>query len=214
MRLAVFGAAGAIGRRVVEEAVARGHEVTAVHRRRPEDVRDGVHVVIGDVREASEVLGAGGHDVVVSAVGAGARGPDPDFAVYLDAARALVAALRELGPEAPRLIVVGGAGSLEVEPGVRVVDTPGFPPQFHEEALAQARALDYYRTVDDVRWTYVSPAALLEPGERTGRYRVGGDRLLTDDAGNSQISVEDYAVALVEQAERGAGTPGRIAVAY
>jgi len=214
MRIVVFGAGGAIGRRVVDEALDRGHRVTAVHRTPPATRRDGLEVVRGDVRDPLPVLRLAVLDAVICAVGAGAMGSSPDYPVYADAAQALVAALRA-GPEpAPRLVVVGGAGSLEASPGVLVVDAPQFPAHLLDEALAQGRALAYYRGVSDVRWTYVSPAAQLEPGERTGRFRTGGEQLLVDADGHSRITIEDYAAALLDELERPRAIGRRMTVAY
>ncbi|MEV6976303.1 NAD(P)H-binding protein, partial [Kitasatospora sp. NPDC093806] len=123
-------------------------------------------------------------------------------ALIAPAARALVEGLRALGDEAPRLLAVGGAGSLETAPGVRVWDTPGLPATVLEIMHAHGDALAYYRTVSDVRWTVLSPAARIEPGERTGHYRTGLEQLLTDATGQSRISVPDYAVALVDEIEQ------------
>lgn len=154
-----------------------------------------------------------GRDVVVSAVGAGIHGPNPEYAIYREAAEALVAALRSLA-DAPRLLVVGSAGSLAVDDGVRLLDTPDFPATYQEEALAQADALDYYRSVEDLEWTYISPPVLLEPGERTGQYRTAGDRLLLGAAGASRISIADHAVAFVDEIERPTTIRVRFNVAY
>src|SRR5262249_37887008 len=107
----------------------------------------------------------------------------------------------------------GSAGSLEVSAGIRPVDTPQLPAPYKAEALAQAQALDYYRSVSDVAWTYISPAVRVEPGERTGRYRTGGDQLLTDDQGNSTISMEDYAVAAIDELEKPRAIGRRLSVA-
>lgn len=111
-------------------------------------------------------------------------------------------------------MIVGGAGSLQTTDGTLVSRTPGFPAALAEEAAAQHRALEQYRSVDDVSWTYLSPPAHLEPGRRTGRYRTGRDTLLTDERGDSTISTEDYAVALVDELERPTGDRARITVAY
>ncbi len=214
MKIVIFGAGGAIGRRIVTEAVERGHDVTAVHRKIPAG-RDGLRVLSGDVRDPLAVLRAlPGQDAVISAVGAGHGAPSPDYRVYLDAARALVAALQALRERAPRLIVVGGAGSLRAGAGPRLLDTPEFPAEFREEALAQADALDFYRVVSDVRWTYVSPAAQLTPGARTGRFRTGGDQLLIDEQGQSRITIADYAAALLDELEHPRAIGRRMTAAY
>lgn len=217
MKVLIYGATGNIGSRLAREALDRGHEVIAVVR---DPSRTPAHegpfeVAGGDVLD-SELAGelAGGRDAVISAVGAGIWGPDPRFDIYCTAAESLVEALRTINENAPRLLVVGGAGSLEVAPGVRLVDTPEFPAMFHEEALAQADALNYYRTVTDVEWTYLSPAAIIEPGARTGRYRTGDDAMLTDESGNSTITTEDYAAAFVDELERPQAIGRRLSVAY
>lgn len=197
-RIAVTGANGNIGRRVVAEARSRGHHVTEV-------VRDPAKARGKDVAVLPEALDPAvladiirGHDVVVSALGAGSS---PDRSLYRKAAEAYVHALRSLGSDAPRLIVVGGAGSLRTSSGHRVIDAPDFPDAWKPEAKAQADALDYYRTIDDVEWTYFSPAAMIGPGGRTGKYTTDTDRLVTDPEGNSRISYEDYAAALVDEIE-------------
>jgi putative NADH-flavin reductase len=214
MRILVFGAGGSIGGRVVNEAVGRGHDVTAVLRRGSSASADGARVVTGDVRDPLPVLRDGPHDAVVSAVGAAALSDTPDYPIYLDAAEVLVDSLRALREAAPRLLVVGGAGSLRAPSGARVIDTPEFPAQFREEALAQSRALEFLRSVSDVRWTYVSPAAMIEPGERTREFRVGGDDLLVDATGHSRISMEDYAVAMLDEIEEPRAVGRRMTVAY
>jgi prolipoprotein diacylglyceryl transferase len=200
MRIVVFGAGGRVGTRTVAEALARGHDVTAVVRDpAAHDLdRDGLSVVAGDATDPSSVAEvAAGHDLAISTVGTG-FGKTPE--TLPAAARGLLEGLSRAG--VARLIVLGGAGSLEVAPGVRVLDTEGFREEWKPDALAQAESLDIYRSATtDVDWTYVSPAALLEPGERTGEYRTGDDRLLVDDEGKSAISMEDFAVALLDEAE-------------
>jgi putative NADH-flavin reductase len=111
-------------------------------------------------------------------------------------------------------MVVGGAGSLEVAPGQAAADQPGFPDAYLPEALAHRDVLAFYRTVDDLDWTYVSPAAEIAPGERTGRFRIGGDLMLTDAHGNSRVSAEDYAIAFVDELEKDAHPRARMSVAY
>jgi len=140
-----------------------------------------------------------GHDVVISAVGA-ARAAEPDYSLYRRAAESLVEALRSIGPGAPRLIVVGGVGSLRGPDGRLLLEE--VPAERLPEHLGQKAALDFYRDVSDVRWTYVSPPARIAPGERTGVYRTGTEELLVSADGRSEISMEDYAVALIDEAER------------
>ncbi len=113
-----------------------------------------------------------------------------------------------------RLVILGGAGGLEISPGVRVVDAPDFPAMWKANALAQIKALALYREVEDLDWTVVSPAAIIEPGERTGNFQIGGDQLLVDAEGRSRISIADYAIAFVNELERGEAIRRRITVAY
>ncbi|NSC24885.1 NAD-dependent epimerase/dehydratase family protein [Streptomyces albus subsp. chlorinus] len=200
--IAVFGANGNIGSRIVREALDRGHHVVAVVRDPDSFVasRDAVTVTTGDVLSPDSVAAVGEDvDVVVSAVG-GKDGPG-HLATIRPAAEALVAGLRSLGGEAPRLVFVGGAGSLRRPDGSRVWDTEGLPEAILQIMHAHGDALEYLRGVEDVRWTNVSPAATIEPGARTGTYRVGKDDLVVDADGNSRISMEDYAVAVLDEIE-------------
>ena len=195
MNIVVFGATGMIGTRIAAELKQRGHAVTAATRATGADVTDPPSVA------------SVGADAVVSAVSA--RGMSYTLA---DVAPALVAGVREAGVR--RLLVVGGASSLEVAPGKRLLDTPDFPEEWKPEAIAHTKALDYYRSVEDLDWTFVSPAAFIQPGERTGRYRLGGDQLLVDDNGNSEVSAEDYAIAIADLLEKGGRERERITVAW
>lgn len=213
MKLAIFGASGWIGGAVTREALARGHEVTAVVRdpARLELSHDRLATATGDVTQPDSIAAVtAGHDAVVAAI-SGRR--DAHHEAVPAAARALLEALPRT--DVDRLVWVGGASSLEVAPGVRVFDTPEFPADWKPEASAQIDALEVFRTSDsEVQWTVLSPAALIEPGERTGRYRTGGDQLVTDEKGESRISVEDYAVALVDELERPAHIRERFTIAY
>ena len=151
---------------------------------------------------------AAGHDAALRAV---TQHSHPE--ILVEVASTLLEGLAQAGVQ--RLVVAGGAGSLYVEDGVRLMDTPDFHDDWKPEAQAQADALDVYRSADtDVDWSYVSPGALLEPGERTGAYRVGGDRLLTDDEGHSRISMEDFAVAMVDEAVEPKHSRDRFTVAH
>jgi uncharacterized protein len=211
MRIILYGATGSLGQLILAEALSRGHEVTVVVRD-PSRMEDAPNVTLrhGDVLDTPSVAAlAPGHDVLVSAVGPG-HGGDPSFLV--EAARSLTAAAESTGV---RLMVLGGAGSLEVAPGVQLLETPDFPAPWLGTALAHRDALDVYRAVPDaVDWTYVSPADRIEPGKRTGRYRTGGDQLVTDDQGSSHISAADLAVAIIDEVERPSHRRQRFTVAY
>lgn len=209
MKILLIGATGNIGSRILREAVSRGHEVTAVSRREGAlEPGPRVRVERTDARDAGEVARlAGGHDAVVVAVSARREGDTP----IPEVVRAVIDGLREAG--GPRLFVVGGAGTLEVEPGLQLLDTPGFPEEYRAEALQGREALEIVRA-SDVNWTYLSPAAIITPGERTGRYRTSDDQLLTDAEGNSHISMEDYAVAVLDELEQPKHERRRFAVAY
>jgi uncharacterized protein len=198
MRLVIFGASGLLGTRLVSEALSRGHQLTAVARdvARIDDRGGQVATAAADVTDPGSVAAvAGGHDAALSAVTQHDR---PEMLV--DAARGLLAGLSTAGVR--RLVVAGGAGSLLVASGQRLMDTEGFHEEWKPEAIAAAAALDVFRQADtDVEWSYVSPGALLAPGERTGHYRLGGDELLVDDHGKSAISMEDFAIAMLDEAE-------------
>jgi putative NADH-flavin reductase len=199
MKMIVFGATGLLGSRLVEEALRRGHEVTAAARH-PSRMSGGggdVRVVPIDVTQADTVAEvAQGHDLALTAVTQHDR---PE--VLVEAAHGLLAGLPRAA--VPRLVVAGGAGSLKVASGQRLMDTPDFHEQWKPEARAQARALAVYEQAGaEVDWVYVSPAALLEPGERTGKYRVGADQLIVDEQGRSRITMEDFAIAMLDEAEQ------------
>lgn len=190
MRITVFGAAGSVGGRVVTEALSRGHDVTAVTRRPSPGARTGDASDLADVVALST-----GQDLVISATRP-APGSEPELAAT---ARTLLAGLRGTGA---RLLLVGGAATLtDPAAGCRVVDRPDFPDSLRPIARACAEQLDVCRAETAVDWTYVSPPDLLEPGARTGRYRLGADELVVGADGVSAISMEDFAVALLDEAE-------------
>lgn len=214
LKITVFGGTGNIGKRIVTEALDRGHQVTIISRdpSRVTQKHERLSVKQGNVLEPAQVAKlVAGQDVVVSAVGAD-RANNPDYHIYRKAGESLVGALRTLGPKAPRLIVVGGAGSLEISPGVLLVTT--IPDKYRAEVLGQKEALDYYRTVSDVKWTYFSPAGSIAAGTRTGKFRLGDDKLVTDAKGDSRISIEDYAVALINEAEKPEHVGRRFTIGY
>jgi putative NADH-flavin reductase len=212
-KIMLIGSSGMIGQRVLHEALNRGHHVTAL-------VRDtsgtGEHRAeldyhTGDIFKPETIATAAvDHDVVVSAYGPG-KG---DSNLVVKAAHALIEALTRVEPI--RLIALSGAGSLEVKPGVQLVDRPDFPAEWKAIALAHREALDVYRKAGmaEFDWTAVSPAALIEPGTRTGKYRTGTDQLLVDDRDKSYISAEDFAVAVVDEIEKPRFQGQRFTVAY
>ncbi len=215
MNIVLFGATGHVGQRIVAEALRRGHKVVGVVRdpSRAQPPHPSVPLVQGDATDAASVARVvRGADAVVSSVSPrpGTTGNAPRLA---DVARALIAGVRQAGVK--RLMVVGGAASLEVAPGVALLDTPDFPEAYRDEAAQGRESLAVYRAeADGLDWTFISPAVVIQPGERTGRYRTTIDTLLADEQGNSVISYEDYAVALLDELENPQHVGRRFGVAY
>ncbi len=212
MNIALIGASGFIGSALRNEALARGHEVTALVGR-PERIAAAprLRVVAADALDSARLaIQLKGHDLVISAFSGHAQ--EDVYGYYLRGFQSIVAATRSAG--VPRLLAVGGAGSLEVAPGVQLLDTPQFPAQWKGTAEGARQALKLLRTQQDLDWTMLSPAAVIQPGTRTGSFRLGGDQLLVGASGKSEISVEDYAVAMLDEAERPAHRGKRFTVAY
>ena len=209
MNIVMFGATGTIGSRILDELVSRGHSVTAVVRDASK-LRGHENVIgtAGDVFDPENVAEAvTGADVVVSAYGPGPEKPD----LLVQATGSLLKGVEASGVK--RLIMVGGAGSLEVSPGVHLVDTPGFPAEWKGIAVAHRDALELLKGAS-LDWTSLSPAAYIHPGERTGKYRMSLDQLIVDEKGNSEISAEDFAIALADEVEHPAHARMRFAVAW
>ncbi|WIM40737.1 NAD(P)-dependent oxidoreductase [Paenibacillus sp. PK4536] len=210
MKIAIIGATGTIGQRLVQEGLRRKYEITAATRDSSKIDKNterlqGISVNVLDPISVEAVVA--GHDVVINAFG-------PQFGnegELIEAASAVVEGMKRAGVQ--RLLVVGGAGSLEVEPGVRLMDTPDFPAEIRPLAQAHVDAYEIY-SKSDLDWTYVSPASWIEPGKRTGNFRIGTNRLVTDDDGASRISIEDYAAALFDEVEDPLFTRTRFTVAY
>lgn len=212
MKIAILGASGWIGSHLVNAAKERGHQVVALVRDTDKYSQQGVEARQFDllVKDAdiSSVLDRVA--VVLSAIGGRAAG---NHRIVADTARMLLDKLPLAGIH--RLLWVGGAGSLEVAPGITLMSVPEFPEEYKAEAEAQSGALDVFRQSDSqLNWTFVSPAAEIFQDESTGQYRIGGDQLLVDDAGKSRISVADYARAMLDELEAGKYPRQRIAVAY
>ena len=208
----VFGAGGTAGSRITAEAARRGHRVTAAVRR-PQALANlppGVAVVTGDPTSARSVKEvAPGADVLVVAIGGQGR------TLWRDAAETLVTTLRDLPGPIPRIIHMGGGGTLTKPDGTRFVDAPDFPAEYRDVSLGQADALDCYRTSTGVVWTYASPPPFdFRPGERTGHYRTGRDQPVTDEQGRSKLSYEDFAVAAVDEIENPRFLNTRFTAAY
>lgn len=218
--IVVYGATGEVGSHVVQEALDRGHRVTAVSRN-PATVEmrhANLSVVKGDLLDRASVAAtvAGKDAVILSVRGVIGDSGSPESALQFLAAEMLVDVLFTLD-DAPRLLHVGGSGSLEVEPGVLFAQKLPkilLPKNLEIEILGQILALEFYRKVDDVTWTYVTPPKNLTNGPRTGVFRVGGDRALVDSRGRTRLSRADFAVALIDEAEQARYPQQRISVAY
>lgn len=220
MQIGVIGATGTIGSRVVSEALSRGHHVTAFSRdaSRIQDSRQNITWKSVDVTDANSIAAAlPGLDVLISGFHPGNTAKNPadaieraiaDPAIYAQVATALLTALNS--HPRTRLIVIGGAASLEAQPGVVFTDLPeiidqaldqwGLPREYAAAMRGHGEAMNVYRTSDRL-WTYFSPALETEPGERTGRFRIGGDQPVMDANGRSHLSSEDAAVAVIDEAE-------------
>lgn len=214
MRITVFGAAGNVGSRVVAEALSRGHDVTAVVRdpSRFGELPNAARARAGDAGKVEDVAAlSAGEDVVISAT---RPAPGNERALVTNM-EALLAGVARTGV---RLLVVGGAGSLTVPAsgGATVLDDPRYRPPAAAMDIARACTdqLEVCRGDSSVDWAYLSPAAILEPGERTGNYRLGTDELVVDAEGNSRISMENLAVALLDEAEQPKHHRTRFTVGY
>ena len=203
MKIAVAGASGRAGSCITAELSRRGHTVTAIARN-PEKIASlpGVTAKKGDVLDQAGLAALwAGHDAAISSVHFLASDPAK-----------LIGAAKD--SKVGRYLVVGGAGSLEVAPGVRLVTTPNFPAQYKAEAEKGAAFLDLLRQEKELNWTFLSPSALFVEGERTGKFRLGTDQLLADADGKSWISFPDFAVALVDEIERPSHLRKRFTVGY
>ncbi|RJL49648.1 NAD(P)-dependent oxidoreductase [Pectobacterium carotovorum] len=200
--IALIGASGDAGSRILKELSDRGHTVTAIARH-PEKIASLPNVTAkqGDALDKDALVALfKGHDAVVSAVKFGSSDP-----------AILIAAVKTAGVK--RYLVVGGAGSLEIAPGQRLIDQPDFPDTYRPEASRGAAFLDLLKQEKDLDWSFLSPSAEFVPGQRTGTFRLGKDTLLSNDQGSS-ISFEDYAVALVDEIENPTHSRQRFTVGY
>ncbi|KAF0814065.1 3 beta-hydroxysteroid dehydrogenase/Delta 5--_4-isomerase [Andreprevotia sp. IGB-42] len=213
MKIALIGATGYVGSALLTEALARGHQVTAIVRnvdKLPQHAALTAHKA--DVYNADEVAAAvAGHDAVISAFNPGWGKPDIRQ-LSLDGYHAITAGVKAAGVK--RYIVIGGAGSLYIAPGLQLVDTPDFPAEWKEGALGAREALNLIKGETTLDWSFVSPAILLEPGERTGKYRLGLEEPLFDGAAPAKISTADLAVAIIDELEAPKHIQRRFTAAY
>jgi uncharacterized protein len=188
MKVVLIGATGNVGSRILAELLRRGHEVTGIARHIEKlSPQDRLIARQGDINDENGLAAIiSNHDAVISATRFKTTNP-----------HSLIKAVKKAG--VPRLLVVGGAGSLKVESGVQLVDTPQFPDEYKPEAMAGRDFLDVLRSEQELDWTFLSPSALFVPGERTGKFRLGEDQLLVNESGESKISFEDYAVAFIDE---------------
>lgn len=212
MHIALIGASGFIGSGLRKEALARGHRVTALAGNPAKlESAAGLTAVKADVNDTAALAGQlKGHDAVLSAFSGHAQ--TDTQAYYVTGMRSIIAAVKQAGVR--RLLVVGGAGSLEVAPGLQLLDTPQFPAAYKPTAEGARQALQLLRAEDSLNWTMLSPSAIIAPGERTGQFRLGGDQLLANAQGDSRISLEDYAVAMIDELEKPAHSRQRFTVGY
>ena len=213
MKLAVIGASGKIGSRIAEEALSRGHTITGIARNPEAGIKnEKITWVKADVLDTEQLAKAiEGHDAVVSAFGIDWLKPET-YSLFSNVALSVIAAAKKSGVK--RLINVGGAGSLEVAPGVQLVDTPEFPELWKAGANEQRKSLDIFRKEKELDWTFFSPAIMIEPGPRTGKFRLGKDNPVFDENGKSDISYDDYAVALIDELEKPQFIRQRFTIGY
>ena len=211
LKITVYGGTGRIGQRIVDEALSRGHIVTVVVRNPPPTAaeRPRLTMIKGDILDTHGVAEQmAGQDAVVSAVSGFNLGED----FFPKVAQSLVTAARGVSGHAPRILWVGGASSLPEEPGGKAqaeINPKALPFQ-----KGKLDALNYFGEVKDVRWTILNPPTNIEPGTRTNRFRIGNDVLLKDAQGESRISMEDFAVALLDEIERPKHVHSQFTVAY
>jgi uncharacterized protein len=210
MKLIMFGPTGTIGSRILNEVLQRGHTLTAITRdpARFSVSHKNLTVVAGNALDPASVATlAKGHDAVLSAMGPGGSSAE----TIVQAAQALTDGLSQAGIR--RLIVVGGAGTLDVAPGVRLMDSPNFVEEYRPLAVAHLQAYNLYKA-SNLNWSFVCPAGEIAPSDRTGNFQVGADRLLTNEQGESRISAEDYAIAFMDEVEQSKYLHHRMTVAY
>lgn len=213
MNIVLLGATGFVGSALLKEALDRGHTVTAIARDAGKlQQRERLTAKAGDIHDANALATLiAGHDALISAFNPGWKNPQ----LYDEQVRgttAIIVAVKKAGIK--RVLWVGGAGGQQVSPGVRVVDTPDFPDWVKPGSLATINALEQLRQEPSLEWSFLAPSAEMQPGKRTGKFRLGSDQLLVDASGKSHVSVQDYAVAMIDELERPAHLRERFTVGY
>lgn len=214
MKVALIGASGFIGKEILAEALDRGHHVTAIVRdvSKVTTQSPNLTVIKADVLDEDAIAAAlQGNEAVISAYNAGHDASDI-IDTYGRAIRSILNATRDAGIK--RFIAVSGAGSLEIEPGLQLLDTPEFPELWKPGATATREAFYTIKAQEDLDWTVLSPAMVIEPGPRTGKFRLGTDQVVADDKGDSRISTKDFAVAIVDELENPQHIKNRFTLAY
>lgn len=217
MKIALIGASGFVGKALLNEALNRGHQVTAIVRH-PENItvtNSNLAIKKGDAFSESEIKElVKGHDVVLSAYNPGWTNPNI-YSEFLKASQTLQAATKAAGVK--RFLVIGGAGSLEIAPGVQLIDTPQFPAEYKEGANAAREYLNILKKENDLDWTFYSPAIEMHPGittGRTGKYRLGTDNPVFDKDNRSIHSAEDLSIAVIDELENKKFIKKRFTAAY
>lgn len=209
MNIALYGATGKSGSRILTELLSRGHQVTAIVRNPTKlAAQPGLTIVQGDVSSADAIAAKiEGASAVVSAYAP----PADDTDQLLPVTEHFIEAVKQTGN--PRLVIVGGAGSLEVAPGVTIIASGHLPAEWMPIAISHEKVLEQVKK-SDINWTYFSPAGFFVPGERTGKFRLGTDQLIANEQGDSRISLEDYAIALVDELEKPQFERRRFTIGY
>lgn len=213
MKIALIGANGKIGSRILQEALSRGHTVTGISRNPDYSIKnERLTWVKADASDPDAMATAiKGNDVVISAFGIDWHKPDT-YRLFSIVAGSLILAAKKAGIK--RIINVGGAGSLEVAPGLQLVDTPSFPEAWRKGADEQRKSLEVFLREKDMDWTFFSPAIMIEPGPYTGKFRIGKDNPIFDEKGNSTISFDDFAAALIDEMENPRFIQQRFTIGY
>lgn len=213
MKIALIGASGFVGSSILKEALDRDHIVTAIVRNPEKITLKHKHLKVKktDVLKEDIRFLLAGNDAVISAYNSGWQNPEL-YNDFINGSVAILNATKNAGIS--RLLVIGGAGSLEVSPGVQLVDSPQFPAEWKQGALAARDFFNILKKEQQLEWTFLSPAIQLQPGERTGKYRSGTDQPIFDEKGECKISVADLAVALIDELEKPQFIRKRFTIGY